>query len=166
MSAHSLSVIEQLDPHSLDDHYDLDFEFADQRITVDLNFDHKTIDPKRLEMVKNFMTQIEAFDKINKDRIKQDYADDTCDTVDIYIQYFIEDNDKGDIGKYVNLESKELNIKQQLVDKFRLVRVGFYPNNITHFATFDYTISIELSDDIVVIFTNQIGDMDYMTLES
>jgi hypothetical protein len=166
MSAQALSILEQLDPNNLDDCYDLDFYVRDQHITVDLNFDNSTIDVYRLEMVKRFMTNIEAFDKVNKDRIKQDYADGNCDTVKTYIEYFIQDNDEEDIARLTSIQNQASNIEQQLLTKFQLVRLGLYPHEDSHFATFDYTISSELTDDLVVIFTNQVGNMDYMTLES
>lgn len=164
MQANPYQILEQLDPNNLNDYYDLDFVFADQHISVDLNFDHKTIDVNRFQMVKEFIANIEVFDKVNKDRIKQDYGDDNCDTVKTYIEYLIKDDE--DIARYANAENQGLDIEQQLINKFQLVRVGLYPHGDTHFATFDYTISGELTDDLVVIFTNQLGEMDYMTLES
>lgn len=166
MQVNPFQILEQLDPNNLDDYYDWDFVFSDQHISVDLNFDHKTIDVNRLQMVKKFMANIEIFNKVNMDRIKQDYDDDNCDTVKTYIKYFIKDLDDEDLAKFATAENQGLDIEQQLVNKFQLVRVGLYPHEDTHFATFDYTISEELTNDLVVIFTNFLGDMDYMTLES
>jgi hypothetical protein len=166
MSANTLSILEQLDPNNLEDYYDLDFKIRDQQITVDLNFGRTMIDVNRLDAVKKFMTNIETFDKINKDRIKQDYADDNCDTVKTYIEYLIQDNDEDHIAKLTNKQDEGHNIEQQLLAKFQLVRLGLFPHEDAHFATFDYTISRELTDDFVVIFTNHLGELDYMTLES
>lgn len=166
MTAHTLSIIEQLDPNNLEDHYDLDFKFADQHITIDLHFDHTTIDGSRLEMLKRFITNIEAFDRDNKEQIRQDYADDNCDTVKTYLEYFIQNNDEEELASFTDKQNQDLNIEQQLLTQFKLVRLGLSPHEDRYFATFDYTISRELTDNLLVLFTNQLGDMDYMTLES
>ncbi|AEV99654.1 hypothetical protein A4D02_27895 [Niastella koreensis] len=166
MSENALSILEQLDPNNLDDYYDLDFKVGDQQISIDLNFDQNAIDINRLDAVKKFLSNIEAYDKTNKDRIKQDYADENCDKVKTYVDYLIKDNDEEDIAGFTNSQDQLHNIEQQLLKIFQLVRLGLFPHEDVHFATFDYTISRELTDDLVVIFTNHLGEMDYMTLES
>ena len=148
MSENASSILEQLDPNKLDDYYDLDFKVGGQPITIDLNFDQNTIDVNRLDAVKKFLANIEAFDKTNKDRIKQDYADENCDTVKTYVEYFIKENDEEDIARFTTRQNQPHNIKQQLLSKFQLVRLGLYPHEDVHFATFDYTISGELTDDL------------------
>jgi hypothetical protein len=156
----------QLDPTNLDDYYDVDIDFDGHSIQIDLNFDNKTIDPSRLDMVNKFIDNIATFDKNNKKHIEQDYADDNCDTVNTYIEYLINDNDKEDLAQFTSLENDTLNTGQQLIKAFKLVRLGLYPDSEKRFATFDYTIGRDLTDDLVVIFADQFGDMDYMTLES
>jgi len=67
---------------------------------------------------------------------------------------------------FIAYEDKTLSIEQKLVNVFKLVRLGLYPDSIERFATFDYTVDRKLTDDLVVIFTDQLAKMDYMTLES
>lgn len=166
MSTTILSMMNTLDPNNLDDYHDLKFDLAGRNITVDLNFEKQTIDPTRLEMVKDFLTKLVAIDKLNKDRIRQDYDDETCDTVKIYLQYFMEDNEEEDLKQFASLSDDTHKVEQQLLDKFNLVRVVLYPDDDSHFASFDYTISETLTGDLVVIFTDAAGNMDYVTLES
>lgn len=90
MQANPFQILEQLDPNNLDEYYDLDFVFSDQHISVDLNFDHKTIDVNRLQMVKKFMANIEIFNKVNMDRIKQDYDDDNCEPFAKQFQFWMQ----------------------------------------------------------------------------
>jgi hypothetical protein len=53
-----------------------------------------------------------------------------------------------------------------MLSKLHLVRVGLYPDSEDEFAIFDYSIGQELTQYLVVINTNEDGEIDYMTMES
>jgi hypothetical protein len=68
---------------------------------------------------------------------------------------------------------KDNNLPQelQLLNKLRLIRVGLYPDGkygTDHFATFDYSIDIdgEPCNYLLVVNTNEKGDLDHITWES
>jgi len=166
MTTFTLPFFGELNHSNLNDYYDVEIDFGGYKLQIDLNFEHKVIDINRLVAVKDFLGQINNFDKINKERIKQDYLDESCDTVKTYVEYFIEDNDEEELLPFIAYEDKTLSIEQKLVNVFKLVRLGLYPDSIERFATFDYTVDRKLTDDLVVIFTDQLAKMDYMTLES
>jgi len=50
--------------------------------------------------------------------------------------------------------------------KLKLIRVGLYPTSEDNFAIFDYSIGEEITDYLVVINTDENGQLDYMTMES
>ena len=53
-----------------------------------------------------------------------------------------------------------------LLKKLHLVRVGLYPDSEEQFAIFDYSIGKDLTNYLVVINTDENGNLDYMTMES
>ena len=53
-----------------------------------------------------------------------------------------------------------------LLKKLHLVRVGLYPDSKDQFAIFDYSIGKELTNYLVVINTDENGNLEYMTMES
>lgn len=160
------SIFEKLDPSNLVDYYGLEFKFGEQTISVDLNFDQQTINPNRLEIVRDFLNKLETYDNLNKEYIKREYIDESSDITATYLKYFIEDNDAEIIKSLIKSYGDGRNIESLLLDKFRLNRLAFFVDNDNGFANFDYTISKELTGDIIVVFTDTNGQIDYITMES
>ena len=52
------------------------------------------------------------------------------------------------------------------MNSLRLVRVGLFPDSEDRFAIFDYSIGRNLTQYLVVINTDENGNLDYMTMES
>jgi hypothetical protein len=166
MSSYTLPHFGQLDLTKPDEYYDADIQFDGGEIQIDLNFEGKNIDPKRLDKVKHFIEHIADFDKKNKKYIEQDYADEDCDTVKTYIEHHLEDIDKTELTDLVDFDNKSIGPGKQLMKALRLVRVGLYPDSDDQFAIFDYSIGRELTQYLVVINTDENGKLDYMTMES
>lgn len=166
MANYLLQHFGNLDTENLEEYYDVDIDFGGQDIQLDLNFENKNIDPKRLDFVKHFIENISEFDKKNKKLIEQDYEDEDCDTVRTYVEHHIENLDKDELSEFVDFDNKTITPEIQLMNSLRIVRIGFYPDSEENFATFDYSINPEITDQLVVIFTFPTGELNYMTMES
>lgn len=155
-----------LDSTSLDEYYDVETELSNTKIHIDLNFDNKSIELKRLEIVKHFLENIRIHDLNNKKYIQNDYEDGDGDTVRSYIENHLEELGTDDLDRLVGANTKTADHSRQLVKKLQLVRVGLYPDSEAQFAIFDYSIGKELTNYLVVINTDENGNLDYMTMES
>ena len=154
-----------IDATSLDEYYDTAIDFNGRQINVDLNFDNKTIDIKRLEVVKHFIENIRIHDLNNKKHIQNDFDEDG-ETVRPYIQNHLEDLATDELEELIGSNTKTADQPKLLVKKLHLVRVGLYPNSENQFATFDYSLGRTLTDYLVVIVTDENGNLDYITMES
>ena len=166
MSIVTLPHFGRLDSTSLEEYYDVDINFNNSQIQIDLNFENKTIDPKRLETAKSFIENIRIHDLNNKGYINTDYNDKEGDTVKFYLQHHLEELGKEELSDLIELNSKGSEHEKQLLKKLHLVRVGIYPDGESQFAIFDYSIGTEITNQLVVIFTDENGNLDYMTMES
>lgn len=155
-----------IDPASLEEYYDVNIPYQDTEIQIDLNFGSKTIDPARLETVKQFIENIRIHDLSNRKHIEADYNDEGGDTVKFYLEHHLEELGKDELAELIDLNSKSTEHEKQLLKKLHLVRVGLYPDGEDQFAIFDYSIGPEITNDLVVIFTDENGNLDYMTMES
>ena len=155
-----------LDPDSLEEYYDVDIDFNGTSIQIDLNFENKTIEKNRLETVKSFIENIRIHDLNNKKYIDKDYNDEDGDTVKFYLEHHLEDLGKEELSTLIDLNSKSTEYEKQLLKKLHLVRVGLYPDSENQFAIFDYSIGQEITNYLVVINTDENGNLDYMTMES
>ena len=155
-----------LDPASLDDYYDTEIDYNGMQIQIDLNFGSKTIDPKRLETVKAFIDNIRVHDINNKKYIDNDYNDNDGDTVKFYLEHHLEELGENELAALIDLNSKSTEHQKQLKNKLHLVRVGIYPEGEDQFATFDYSIGQDITNYLIVIDTDENGNLVYMTMES
>lgn len=166
MANYSLPHFADIDTNSLEEYYDVDVDFNGREIQIDLNFENKSIDPKRLDIAKHFIENIPEFDKINKKYIEQDFNDEECDTVKTYVEHHLEEVGKVELAHLVNFDNEATSPEMQLMNSLQLVRVGFYPDSEDQFAIFDYSIGRDLTQYLVVINTDENGNLDYMTMES
>ncbi|WP_153797672.1 DUF2004 domain-containing protein [Foetidibacter luteolus] len=166
MATYSLPHFGPVDFTNLEEYYDITIDFNGQEIELDLNFENKTIEVKRLDTVRTFLEKIPGFDRNNKKYIEEDYGDDDCDTVKLYVQHHLEEIDKAELTDLIDFDNKAISLEEQLMKALRLVRIGLYPDSEDQFAIFDYSIGRDLTNYLVVLFTDEKGKLDYMTMES
>lgn len=166
MSSVKLPYFGHIDPSALEEYYDAEVPYNDTEIMVDLNFETGTIDPARLDLVKNFIDNIRIHDINNKKLIAADYDDEQGDTVKEYIEHHLEELGEEELSGLVDVNAKAADKEKQMLQKLNLVRVGLYPDSADQFAIFDYSIGEDITNYLVVLFTDENGNLDYMTLES
>lgn len=166
MAEYALPYFGNLPTENLEEYYNVDIELNGNKIQVDLNFEHQTVDTLILDKIKNFIEKLEKFDKLNKTYILNDYNDEDGDTVKFYLEHHLEEVDKEELTKLVNFDDRITEPEKQLLSKLKLVRVGLYPDDEDNFAIFDYSIGKDITNYLVVINTDENGQLDYMTMES
>lgn len=155
-----------IDPSSLEEYYEAEIDFNGTNIQVDLNFDETTIEPKRLDIIKKFIENIRIHDLNNKKHIESDYNSAAEGTVKFYVEHHLEELGENELAPLINTAAPSAEQQKQLVKKLQLVRLGLYPASAGQFATFDYSIGTEITDQLLVIFTDENGNLDYITMES
>ncbi len=154
-----------IDPGDLEPYYETAIIFNNRKIEIDLNFKTKTIDPKLLETVQHFIDNIRIFDINNKSYIAHDYSDKDGDTVKFYLQHHLEELGNAELAVLLPHGSKKHEHEKLLLQQLHLVRVGIYPDSSNKFGIFNYTLGREMTDDLVVIFTDKNGNLNYITME-
>ena len=153
-----------IDPTNLDEYYDVDIDFNNKEIQIDLNFESKTITVERLEILRHFIENIRIHDINNKKHIENDFSDG--DTVQEYLENHIEELATDDLAQLIGSNIKTVDQPKLLLKKLHLIRVGLYPDSKEQFAIFDYSLGQELTNYLVVINTDENGNLDYITMES
>lgn len=116
--------------------------------------------------MKNVIENIEKYNKLNKTYILNDYNDEDGDTVKSYLEHHLEEVEKEELSNLINFDDKTIKPELQLLKNLKLVRVGIYPDHEDNFAIFDYSIGVEITNYLVVINTDEHGQLDYMAMES
>ena len=98
--------------------------------------------------------------------MQNDLDDEEADTVRFYLENHLEELGTDDLEALIGAGAKATDKPKLLFKKLQLVRVGLYPDSVDQFAIFDYSIGKELTNYLVVINTDENGNLDYMTMES
>lgn len=166
MATYILPHFGAIDPEDLETYYDTEITLSGASIEIDLNFENKTIDTKQLDIAKHFIDNIRIFDMNNKVHIAKDYSNPDGDTVKFYLRHHLEELGTEELSALLPRGSKAPEHEKLLLQKLHLVRVGVYPDSADQFAIFDYSLGTEITNNLVVLFTDENGNLDYMTMES
>lgn len=159
----------QINLTQLKEYYATETVFNGLPISLDLNFKNKIISKEQAINIKNFLDNISTFDIQNKVEINNDFNEDgeAKDYLNFYLVEFDEEELKGIIDYETEAKPKE----EQLLSKLRLIRIGLYPDEkfgASYYGVFDYSIDIdgEACNQLLVVKTNETGDLDHLTWES
>ena len=167
MTEYTLPHFGKLQVENLEEYYNVDIELGGKEIQIDLNFENKTINIEDFDTIKHFIENIENFDKQNQHYIKSDYDDENGNTVKEYVTFHIEELGE-EFLEQINLDN-QTDKEQQFLTKLNLTRVGIYPDgkyDTSYFAVFDYTVNKELTDQLIVVKTDNKGNLDHLSWES
>lgn len=157
---YTLEPFGQLDTTSLEDYYETEITLDGATVELDLNFDSTTADSAILNRVADFIKRIPSLLPANLQAIRADY--ENGDTVKEYIHHHLDMSDDFKLPD----TTKNLSNEERLLAALHLRRIGLYPENDDHFAIFDYGLDEELTQYLVVLFVNEDGSLDEMTMES
>ncbi len=150
MNTYQIPGFDTIDLNDLNDYYDAQIKFKEREIALDINFDEYSTDRQKLEAISSVVNHLADYDEKARKAMEEDYL--SGDTIKTYIE-----NHQDLFG--------ENEVAEQIA-KLYLKRVGFYPENEEGFAVFDYTISEQETQYLVVINFKKDGGIDSLTMES
>lgn len=168
MAEYTLPYFGKLQTENLEEYYNVDIEFSGKEIQIDLNFENKTIDIVTFDKLKNFVENITKFDKQNQGYIKSDFDDEHGDTIKEYVTFHIEELGDDFLGQ-IDISRDNTDKEQAFLKKLYLTRVGLYPDgkyDTSYFAVFDYSVNKDLTDQLIVVKTDENGNLDHLSWES
>lgn len=165
MSEYELPYFGKLATENIEEYYVINFPYKEDFLQIDLNFESRIIDIKILDKIKNFIERIDQFDKMNRAQIDKDYSEDG--EVKEFIVFHIEEIE--DKLLELNIISDGKNKETQFLSNMKLARIGLYPDGkygSDNFAVFDYTVNQDLTNQLIVLNTDENGVFDHISWES
>ena len=165
---YKLPYFEEIDLNQLEEYYNVEIDNKSHKIGIDLNFKAKKIEAQLFDKVKKIIENIESEDSKNRTYITSDFKDENGDAVKEFLEFHIEELAE-ELSGIVNFEDKSNSPEKQLLEKLKLVRIGFYPDGeygTDSFIIFDYTVDRELSDQIIVVNVDKEGKLINLAWES
>jgi len=164
---YKLPYFPEIDTTIVEEYYVIDIKKNEQAIKIDLNFKNEQIDVKLFDKLQEFIEDIKAQDIKNRTFIKADFRDANGETKK-YLEEHIETIPERLKG-IINFEDNTISPEEQLLQKLKLLRIGFYPDkkyDTEVFAIYDYTIDDTITDELLVINLDKEGKLMHISWES
>ncbi|NIG53673.1 DUF2004 domain-containing protein [Chitinophaga sp. Cy-1792] len=154
-----------MDSAEMRDYY-IKATIAGRELEMDLHLENGILNSDEQQTLKHFLENLELQLIKNKAFIDEFYDEhDAENEVKFYIDFhkgeFFEE-----LAAAINLDPEAADLDQQMIARLQLKRIGLTPKSNDHFAIFDYTIHKELTDYLLVIFTDAAGNINHITTES
>lgn len=169
MTSFELPHFGQVDLALLEEYYSIEIDWKERFLRLDLNFLNKQITQEQAKIIKAFLDNIGNFEVQNKLIIDKDFLEEG-ETAD-YINFYLDELDENELSNIIDDNDKQSSKSNQLLNKLKLIRVGLYPDGkygANYYGVFDYSIDIdgEPCNQLLVVKTNETGDLDHITWES
>lgn len=169
MKQFALPYFREIDLDNVEEYYYIEIEYKDNELNLDLNFDESLIEPVVATQIKYILDNIEAYDIQNRLYIDADYAKAKEGSfVNDFVNYHLEDIGE-EICEDIAIDLTATDRDEQFIKKLKLVRIGMYPDGKRDnggFAVFDYSINPEITDQLLVINVDALGNLQHVSWES
>jgi hypothetical protein len=165
---YQLPHFEEIDLTQVNEYYEAKIELNGQEIRIDLNFEKHQLEAKSFDIIKGFLEKIELQNTKNRTFIDADFKDENGDTIREYLEFHTEEL-KEELSEIINFDDQGNSPEQQLMEKLKLVRMGFYPDGkygSESFVIFDYTVDRTITDQLIVVNIGKEGELLNLAWES
>lgn len=145
---------------------EIDTQLNGHEITMDINAEDDGVSIEQLLQIKSFLEKLSRLEKGIKQYIKNDFMAKNNDDIQLYIHHHLEEFDIDTLAEIIDVEQDKSTFSTQMVERLNCIRVGFYPNEADNFAIFDYSLSTDFTNYLLVIMTNENGEIVDVTMES
>lgn len=163
MSKKNLTYFGEVEINSPEEYIEGKVLIDNRLVKLDLNFYDGV--PKRdwVEEYEEYILHFLQHKKNVETAFMTDYEDG--EETKEYVDFHLEELDSSEIDKILENTNTSKSKEERLLSALQLVRVGFYPSG-ENYAVWDYTIGRDITDQLVVVNTDNKGEIRYVTMES
>lgn len=167
MKSLTLPYFGQLEADKLLPLYKASMAFSGFEVSLELHFDTNSNEQEVFDRIYNFLNNIAQLDQLNKSYIYENYHDETAELgVRDYIQYHLLEIEQEKLAPILQLQHPTIPLYKQLLEKLHLVSISIHFENEYLSVVFEYALGSDISKELVVINTDEFGDLDYISWES
>ncbi len=148
----------------LSDYYQADYNYDGKNIPLDLNFDDTEISSGDLSATIVALQSIPQLISTAYIELKKSYQ--TNGVVKQYINRHMSGLSAQQLETLFTGTADDLNKEQKMLSQLKIVRIGFYPEDILDTITIDFSIGYDLTDTIIVMNFNSKMQLEDIGQES
>ena len=162
--SYSLPYFGTVDPEALNEYYDVQTEMAGQQLTVDINFDESSIAIEKLDQLRIRLETLPALLGHASDAVRESFRREQ--DARKYIDQHMDLIDSPELRKGLRAADATLSSEEKLFALVRPLRIGLYPEDEESYFVFDFSLSRELTDYLIVVVMSVDEKLRYVTTES
>lgn len=166
MTNYSFPYFAGLDAENLNDYYTSELNLNSQNVIITASFNKASIGIERLKFIQHFLDNIINLDIQNKKYINENYLHHDSGPVKTYIEHHLEEIGSKELTHLLGLNNNDVSVDLQLINYVHLLKVQLYPDGQNQFAIFDYSLGSEITPYLIVINTDEDGNLIHMSMES
>ena len=162
--SYSLPYFGTVDPEALNEYYDVQTEMAGQPLTIDVNFDEASIAVEKLDQLRIRLETLPALLGNAWDAARESFRNGQ--DARTYIDQHMDLIDSLELQNGLRQADATLSGEEKLFALVRPVRIGLYPEDEESYFVFDFSLSRQLTDYLIVVVMTVDEKLRYVTKES
>jgi hypothetical protein len=162
--SYSLPYFGTVDPEALNEYYDVQTEMAGQQLTIDINFDESSIAVEKLDLLKIRLDTLPALLARASDAVRASFKQEQ--DARKYIVQHMDLIDSPELQRGLRQADATFSNEEKLFALVRPLRIGLYPEDEESYFVFDFSISRELTNYLLVVVMSVDEKLQYVTTES
>lgn len=146
-----------------EEYYETDINLLDKKISLDLNLEEVLGKKDWILKYDDYVSKLLNYKEKIEKKLNEDFDD--WGVTKEWIDWHIEELDKDTIEKLVKDADLNMQLDEKLLTRVNLVRIGFYPG-YEDYAIWDFMLDEKISDQILVVVTDNNGEILDITWES
>lgn len=153
-----------IDIDELSDYYQADYNYEGKNIPLDLNFDDTEISSRDLEDTVTALQSLPQLISTAYIELKKSFQ--TNGVVKQYINRHMSGLSAEQLDTLFTGTADDMNKEQKMLSQLKIVRIGFYPEDILDAITIDFSLGYDLTDIIIVMNFNSKMQLEDIGQES
>lgn len=163
MSKKNLTYFGEIEINSPEETTEGKVSIDNSLIELDLNFYDGVPEHDWVKEYEKYISKLQQHKEKVEAAIRTDYEDE--EETKEYVDFHLEELDASIIDKVLEGTDASKSKEERLLSALKLVRIGFYPGD-ENYAVWDYTIGRDITDQLVVVNTDNKGKIKYVTMEN
>ncbi len=149
--------------HAEEEYTVFDYQLNTNEVWLDLIFEQEKVSEDLVPIIRSF---IQALPELAKELKRNLTTFQGGEIVNGYVTHHFDECSKEELSSLgINVNQSDQEIQAAMLEQIYLKRVGIYAEN-EDFAVFDFTLSSEITQYLVVVNVNKEGEINDIVVES
>lgn len=148
-----------------DGYWTFQLDHRGHAVDLDFNIEGNMLTQGAVDTVAKFLANLEAYDGLAKNAIRDDYQRGDEYAVRLYVSHHLEQLGVEGLARCFGIDDPKTVDPETFLSKLHLHRLGLYPDDEDQLAILDYTIDGSLTDYVIAVGFDSQGKVGSVEME-